>query len=374
MNKRWSVKRLFLISLALLLPLVLVLTGCSTGTDQGNKKQLTKVRIGLSPFQDTLLPIIGKEKGWFEAEGLDVEFQTLSWNSIMNSVAANNIDVAVYNTTGVVSTYNKSPNVVFWYPWNIFTQGTALMGRPNIGLKDVKYFESQGKSHKDAVRATIQQLKGKTIVTTMGTDMGKAVKEATENNGLKSTDYKIIDMDTDQGLAAFLSGTGDMYLGGIPQRTRLDKEGYTTLATGSDLSSVPINGWVTTDKYANENEETLLKLQHVMFKIIRYTDKNQAEVAKTITDKLNTETGSKMTTQEFTRFWNEIEDYPLNAAQVDRDILKSDGFAYWKKTWDSDNNYFVQVDKSIPKTVPYSPFWVEKVQEKYIKKYGANEK
>src|SRR5258707_14780004 len=87
---------------------------------------LTKVMIGLSPFQDTLLPIIGKEKGWFEKEGLDVEFKTLAWNAIIPAVASSAVDVAVYNTTGVVSVYNKQPDLVFWYPWNIFAKGAAL--------------------------------------------------------------------------------------------------------------------------------------------------------------------------------------------------------------------------------------------------------
>jgi NitT/TauT family transport system substrate-binding protein len=337
------------------------------------EKTATKISIGLSPFQDTLLPIIGKEKGWFAEEGLDVDFKTLAWNAVMPAVASNAIDVAVYNTTGVVSVYNKQPDLLFWYPWNIFAQGAALMGRPNIGLKTAKDFEATGMSHADAVKATIQQLKSKTVVTTMGSDMGKAVVEAARSNGLARDDFKIVDMDPDQGLAAFISGTGDAYLGGIPQRTRLNKEGYLALVTGPDLAPVPLNGWTTTKEFAEKNPEALLKLQHVMFRIIRYTAANQDEVAKTITDRLNSETGAKMTIEDFKRFWNEIEAYPKNAAEVKKDMLDDSGYANWKRTWDNDNYYFVEVDKLIPEKVPYDAFWALKVQEEYIKKYGADE-
>src|SRR3984893_4293886 len=337
------------------------------------EKAATKITIGLSPFQDTLLPSIGKEKGWFAEEGLDVDFKTLAWNAVMPAVASSAIDVAVYNTTGVVSVYNKQPDVLIWYPWNIFAQGAALMGRPNIGLKTVKDFEQGGMSHPEAVKATIQQLKSKTVVTTMGSDMGKAVVEAARTNGLARDDFKIIDMDPDQGLAAFISGTGDAYLGGIPQRTRLNQEGFLTLVTGPDLAPVPLNGWTTTKGFAEKNADALLKLQHVMFRIIRYTDAHQDEIAKTITDRLNSETGAKMTIEDFKRFWNEIEVYPKNAAEVKAGMLDDNGFANWKRTWDNDNYYFVEVDKLFPDKVPYDAFWAGKIQDEYIKRYGANE-
>jgi ABC-type nitrate/sulfonate/bicarbonate transport system substrate-binding protein len=362
-SKRSTVSKLLALSLTLGAPL----------HAESGSKELIKVTIGLSPFQDTLLPIIGKEKGWFEKEGLAVEFKTLAWNSIMPAVASNGIDVAVYNTTGVVSVYNKQPDLIFWYPWNIFAKGAALMGRPNIGLKTVNDFEKEGMAHPDAVKATVQQLKAKTFVTTMGSDMGKAVVEATHNNGLDRNDFKIIDMDPDQGLAAFISGTGDAYLGGIPQRTRLTKEGYLTLLTGPDVAPVPLNGWVTTKGFAEKNPGALLKLQHVMFKIIRYTNANQDEIAKFITDRLNSETGAKMTVEDFKKFWNDIEAYPKNPKEVQKDILAESGYAHWKRTWDNDNYYFVDVDKLIPAKVPYDAFWGDKIQEQYIAKYGDNE-
>jgi len=246
------------------------------------EKPATKITIGLSPFQDTLLPIIGKEKGWFAEEGLDVDFKTLAWNAVMPAVASSAIDVAVYNTTGVVSVYNKQPDVLFWYPWNIFAQGAALMGRPNINLKTVKDFEQGGMPHPDAVKATIQQLKVKNGGHHDGERHGKGrgrsgPKQWTGPGGLQDHRY---------GPGSRFSGLhfwdGRRYLGGIPQRTRLNKEGYLTLVTGPDLAPVPLNGWTTTKGFAEKNADALLKLQHVMFRIIRYTDAHQDEIAKTI--------------------------------------------------------------------------------------------
>ncbi len=334
---------------------------------------LTNIRIGISPFQDTLLPIIGEEKGWFKQAGLNVSFQTLAWNAVMPALASNSVDVAVYNTTGIISVYSKMPNAVFLYPWNIFSEGQALMGRPGLGLKTVKDFEKEGKSHADAVKATIQQIKGKTVITTMGSDMGKSVMDVTANNGIAKSDFDIVDMDPDQGMAAFLSGSGDMYVGGIPQRSRLEHEGYTTMLVGPDLAPVPINGWVTTQEFAAKNEDALLRLQHVMFRIIRYTDAHTQDAGKIITDKLNSETGSNMSVAEFEKYFRQIEEFTGNAAVVQKDLLNENGFAWWKKTWDNDNKYFFKVDKLIPEAVPYDAFAGDKFQQKYIAKFGANE-
>lgn len=345
----------------------------STGdASNSGETEKTKITIGLSAFQDTLLPIIGEEMGWFEEAGLDVTFETLAWNSITPALASNSIDVAVYNTTGTIAVYEQMNDIVFLYPWNIFAEGQALMGRAD-GTKSVEDFENEGLDHEAAVKATIQQLKGKTIITTMGTDMGKAVEEACKNNGLTTDDYTIIDMDTDQGLAAFISGSGDFYLGGIPQRTRLESEGYVTMAVGSDLAPVPINGWVTRQGFVDENEDALLSLQNVMFRIIRYTRENTEEVGQIITDKLNQETGSEMTVDQFVQYFTQIEEFTDNASHTQETILDESGYAYWKKTWDNDNTYYVEVEGSIPEAVPYSTFQGDLFQQKYIAKYGADE-
>ncbi len=341
---------------------------------QAPAQTVTKIRLGISPFQDTMLPTIGLDKGWFKDEGLDVQLVNLAWGDIMTAVAAKAVDVAVNNTSGVVSVANKAPDVIYWYGFNPFDQGAALMGNPKSGLKTVKDFESQGMSHQDAVKATFSQLKGKTIVTTMATDMGKAVVQALQTAGLDwQKDVKIVDMDPDQGLAAFVSGTGDAFLGGIPQRTRATKEGMLVLASGPDLAPPPINGFVTTTEFATQNQDAMLRLQHVMFRIIRYCDANRDECGKFITDKLNSQTGATMTVDDFKAFWQNWEHYALNASDVQKLILDPSGYSYWKTTWDQDNKSLFEEQKVIPAAVDYGNFWGEKVQQAYTQKYGATE-
>jgi ABC-type nitrate/sulfonate/bicarbonate transport system substrate-binding protein len=355
--------------------IAMISASAATSATSHGSATTTKITLGISPFQDTLLPIIAEKKGWFKQEGLDVKLKTLGWNAIMPTVAAGGVDVAINNTTGVVSVANRAPGVIYWYGWNPFTQGSALILRPSSGLKTLASLEKQGMSHSAARSAAFNQLKGKTIVTAMATDMGKQVVAALKSVGLSTTDVKIVDLDPDQGLAAFLSGTGDAYLGGIPQRTRALSEGMQILASGPDLAPPPINGFVTTAKFATQKQDAMLRLLHVMFKTVRYCNAHTNDCASIIVGRLNSQTGAKFTNQNYLDFWQKLETYMGNASAVQKNILAPSGYSYWKNTWDGDNKFLYEESKQIPKPVAAaSHFWGDKIQKLYVKKYGAREK
>ena len=144
----------------------------------------TKIKLGISPFQDTMLPIVAEQKGWFEEAGLDVELTTLGWDAVMPAVASGAVDAAINNTTGVVSVATRAPEVIYWYGWNPFTEGSALMGRPDIGLKTVDGLVADGVPYEEARTQVFEQLADLTVVTTMATDMDKQVSAALESVGV----------------------------------------------------------------------------------------------------------------------------------------------------------------------------------------------
>lgn len=374
--------------------LALVLTACSgseeSTTDLGDDTaessesteaasteessgEVASVTLGISPFQDTMLPIIAEEKGWFADNDLDVELTTLAWDAVMPAVASNSVDVAINNTTGVVTVANRSPETIYWYGWNPFTEGSALMGRPELELQTVDELEADGMSAEDAQAEVFGQLEGLTIVTTMGTDMGKQVSAALDSVGLNDGQVEIVDMNPDQGLAAFLSGTGDLYLGGIPQRTRATAEGMEVVASGPDLAPPPINGFVTTSSYAEANEDTMLRLMNVMFRIVRFCNDNTAECGEIITERLNRETGAELTVDGFVDFWQNFENYAGNAGEVEEIILSSDGYAFWEDTWDGDNAFLLDTEPGSEEVSADDHFWGERVQQAYVDAYGADE-
>ncbi len=348
--------------------------GADAGSDSpGDGGELTSITVGISPFQDTYLPIIGQEKGWFEEVGLEVELKSLAWNSVMTSLISGDVDAAVFNTTGVVSVANADPDVVYAYGWNPFTEGSALMIRPDSGLMTVEALEEDLGDSEEARTAAIEQLAGRTIVTTLGTDMGKQITDALTSVGMTESDVTFVDMDTDAGLAAFLSGTGDAYLGGVPQRYTALENGMEIGLSGPDLAAPPINGLATTRQYVEDDQESLLAFLNVMHRIIRYCDAETDECGATITERLNEETAAGLTVEGFTDFWQNIELYAGNAQQASDMILAEDGVAYWRNTWDSDNSYLVETD-AIPAEVPAETnFLMPDVWDAYVAKYGADE-
>jgi ABC-type nitrate/sulfonate/bicarbonate transport system substrate-binding protein len=365
------------ITLFLSMCLVVVLFGSCNQNQSNQNSNLVKVSYGVSPFQDTLVPMFGKHKGWYKEEGLDVEFKILGWTEVqeaLSSVANNRIDLGINNISSVVATHHNNPDLVYYYGFNTFDNGFALMIRPKGTLKPLSYFLSLGLSRTEAIKKTAEQLKGKTVVTTSNTDMEQGVAAAAKRGNLDfKKDIKIINLNPDEGLAAFLTGQGDAYIGGIPQRTRATKEGNIEMLTGADLGPPPINGMVTTKTYAKNNEETLLKLLKVWFRIVQYIDANLDEGADVIVKILNQNSAANFTNEDFKRFWNKIEHYPPTPKAIEAEILSPTGRNYWRARWDDCNHYFYNIVKTIPQPVsPEGVFLMPSVQESFIKKYGAN--
>jgi ABC-type nitrate/sulfonate/bicarbonate transport system substrate-binding protein len=362
---------------------ILVLGGCNRAPEQKvapatpapPAAALTKVRVGVSPFQDTLLPIVGRQFGWYKQEGLDVDFKILGWTEVMEALSANQVDVAVNNDTSVVATHERNPNLVYYYALNPFDNGFALMIRPNGRLKTLQQIQAKIPNRDDAVRATAAQLKGRTVITTGNTDMEQGVSAAARRGGLDfKRDIKIIDLNPDEGLAAFLRGEGDAYIGGIPQRTRAGKEGMVEMLTGADLGPPPINGFVTTKQYAAAHQAELLKLLRVWFRTVKFINTDMAQGAAPIIQELNKESGAQFTLDDFKKFWNVYEHYPQNPAEVETLILSPNGRNYWQARWDDSNNYFFAIKKTIPKPVDAKDaFLMPEAQAAYVAKYGKGD-
>lgn len=364
---------------------VLALVGCAqpsgetgSGTDEAGEAtsastELSKVVVGVSPFQDTYIPIVGVEKGWFEEVGLDVELKSLAWNSVVPAIISGDVDMALNNTTGVVSAANAEPDLVYAYGWNPFTEGSALMIRPDGSVRSVDAWEEELGNREEARTAMLESLRGTTIVTTLSTDMGKQIVDALSSVGMTEDDVTFVDMDPDAGLAAFLSGTGDAYLGGIPQRFRSLEEGMVIGISGPDLAAPPINGLLTMRDFTTEREDDMLAFLNVIHRIIRFCDAETAECGQIVTDALNRDTAAGLTVEDFESFWQQIELYAPDAATAKSMILDESGVAYWKTTWDGDNNYLVETE-AIPGPVSAdSHFLMPQVWERYVERYGANE-
>ncbi len=342
------------------------LGGCTS--NRTKKTDSKKVIFGVSPFPDTEMPMLGKIKGWYAEEGLDVEFKILGWTEVqeaLSSNASNRIDIGINNISAVVATHNKNPELIYYYGFNTFDNGFAIMIRPDGKTKSLQYFLDHKQPLIEAIKNCAIQLKGKTVITTANTDMEQGVAAFSRKGGLNfMTDVKIIDLNPDEGLAAFLQGSGDAYIGGIPQRIKLGQQGMIEMITGSNLGPAPINGIVTTKQYAQENAENLSKILKVWFKIVQYTNSHLDEVATLMVTELNKNTAAGVTPEMFKTFWNNYEHYPCSIDSIDAEILSPTGKNYWKNRWDDCNYYFYNIKNTIPSPVnPDDAFYMITAQK-----------
>lgn len=370
--KRYIGKLVFLASL------VAVLVGCRRQEPHGETAiETQKIRFAVSPYQDSLLPILGGDDytGLYKKAGLKVDFIVLTLAEAREALAAGKVDLIWNNIGAVASVHEKAPNIVFWYPVNTFDNGFALMIRTNGGFKSLADFEGELHNHTNALIATARQLKGKRVVTTGNSDFEQSIANIAKRAGLiyskdSTSDITIIDLPPDDGLAAFLSGTGDAYLGGIPQRVRANKEGMKELLSGPEIGLTVLNGFVTTKEFDQKHRDSLLALLNVWFKIVNEVETNRIPQAKAICNVLNKYTGASFDTKDFNQFWQNYEHFPLTPAEVEKDIILPSGPNYWGNQWNEANHFFHEIAKSIPKPVPATgSVLIEEVQKAYLQKY-----
>jgi hypothetical protein len=194
---------------------------------------------------------------------------------------------------------------------NVF-QGFAPLVRPDGDLKTYEQMKKQISDPKEALRATCAQVKGKTWVAQLGASHETTVDATLEVAGLTRDDLDFIDIGPAEGATAFLRGEGDIYLGDVPNRYRLEEEGMVPLVTAGDLGQkaaayVTIVGnekWLS----KKENEDALLRLMLVWFKALdelKAGGPRAEDAYQVIADWVNTGAGTSFSADaaEFI-FWN----------------------------------------------------------------------
>lgn len=323
-----------------------------------DKSDKTKIVVGVSPFQDTILPLYAQKKGFLESEKYEFEFRVIGWTEVLEGLSnqtGTGLDVGVNNICSVVGAWPNNSSLVYYYPLNPFDDGFALMARNDGKIRPLDFFLESDSSRMEAVKKTGLQLKGKTIVTTSNTDMEQGVAAAVKRAKLDfNEDVTIINLPPDEGLLAFLAGTGDFYIGGIPQRFKAKQEGMIEILTGVDLGPAPINGLVTSRQLMEKDPDALSELINGWFDTVKYIDANLESSALEIVTLVNSNTAGELKPEDFYTAWNELESFMKAPDQVSNEILSPSGKNYWLARWNDCNDYFVDIAKTSPTRVEAS--------------------
>jgi len=365
MNKNYTTLGLIIIAIGLL---AIMIISSLIGKEETRTK---KIVYGVSPYQDTILPIVADKNGWYKEKGLEVDIKVIPWDDVPSAVASGAVDVAILNFNSFQATHEnivgKGGDMIFYYPLFVF-KGAAIMVKDDGQIKPLKDMLPLYSTRDEAIIATIQQLKGKKVAATKGTEMEQIVLSALERAGLKEeTDVQVLHAGPDEGLRGFLRGEVEAYSGGVTERTEAKKQGAIELIESSDLLPPVIDGLVTSKKFAEAHEASLQQLIELWFRTIEFMEKDLDNNAKIVIDYLSNVASTKYTLDEYKYTWFNTEVYPKSKDDMNTKVIDSNSPYYWKKSWDANNEFLLQ-EKKIIQPVSYEAFWGEKVQRLLEKK------
>ncbi len=325
-----------------------------------------KIRYGITPYQDSALPVVADTLGWYKEAGLDVELVPVTWGNVVTALAGNAIDVTIYNFNSFQPPYENaskgSLKPVFYCPLYLF-KGQAIMVRSDSGMQVFREQADESiEARNNRIAEVSKQLKSKRIAVTEGTELEQIVLAALQKAGLSKNDATLIHASPEDSLAAFLAGNVDAFAAGLTERVEARRHGATELLVTADVMLPVIDGIVTTDKFARENTEMMDKLIRIWFRTIRFMEEDIEKNSIYIRSYLEKAASTRYSPDEYTIAWT-FNTFPHDANEADKLFNDPSSPAYWKTSWDATNEYLLE-ERKVKGVVPYEAYWGESVLRK----------
>jgi len=299
------------------------------------KKEIAVVRFGLTPFVDYGPWLLALEKKWFEEENIRLEVINLaSDNEIAEAMAGGALDVGVQSPDSALFFYPENSDLRIPFINTLF-RGFYITGQKQYKTYD-QFLEETGDADK-AAKLVCSQLKGKKILTELGSVHETIVMAAVEMGGLTRNDVEIIDIaGPAEGVAAFIRGEGDFFTCGLPQTLRLEKEGYPRTIPGSALGPGGINlsGLQVDRQYYEEHKDVLVRLAKVWYKSVAFLHSNPTEGLHIIVDWLNREVGAGLDYEFASDLITKELSFPGSGSETWFWFYNPDSPYYWKAKLD----------------------------------------
>lgn len=251
-----------------------LIAGCSSGAagnpsepSQGADGELTKVTIGETPGLPAAFTQFGVDKGFFEAEGLDVEVTTLQGGQMMASALLSG-DVQFSGGDVVSFTKFRSQNV------------PVVIARPGSGAGDEKGNDYQAIVGNASIKSP-EDLAGKTIAVNELNNVGQLFAEMAlkRNYGVDTSTITWAEIPLPDTNAAIASGQVDAGYSLEPFQTFANLEGLPTILTqGVEYGANSQIGLVlTSEQFLASNPDAVAAFQRAHLATRNYILENEDE-------------------------------------------------------------------------------------------------
>ena len=322
------------------------------------------IRYGISPYQDTAIPVLSQSLGLFEEAGLHVELVNVAWDDIIPALASarNTVDVAIGSMNTLIPQAENlnvkgGGDVIFYAPFYLF-KGIGFMVRKDSGIQSLSVFLEKYPDDRDrAIREAMLQLRGKRIGLPKGTADEQMLYSALKTAGMTMGDVDVRYVKFADALPAFLSGSLDVIATGVTQRTEVARHGHKLFMDGEQFGFVNVDGLMTTERFAKEHPEELQKIVDVWFKTVNALLDDTNTNAQPIIEYLDHTASTRYSLDEYKNAIS-LQEFPQSREESATLINHPSGKYYWKRIWDIMTNYLVLTGQA-SQPVPYMYYWGE---------------
>ena len=211
--------------------------------------------------------------GYFEDEGLDVEFiLTSGANNVTAAVLSGDVEIGFCGSEATIYVYNQG-------------EKDYLVNFAGLTKKDGSFLVAREKDEDFKVKDLI----GKHIIAGRKGGMPAMTLEwALNQNGVKTSEVNFdTSIDFASTTGAFIGGTGDYVSVFEPTALQLEKQGvgYVVASVGELGGTVPYTTYNARKSYIEENNDIIKGFTKAINKSLEYTHTHTAEeVAQHITD------------------------------------------------------------------------------------------
>lgn len=211
--------------------------------------------------------------GYFEEEGLDVEFiLTSGANNVTAAVLSDDVQIGFCGSEATIYVYNQG-------------EKDYLVNFAGLTKKDGSFLVAREKDD----NFKIEKLKGKHIIAGRKGGMPAMTLEwALNQNGVKTSEVNFdTSIDFASTTGAFIGGTGDYVSVFEPTALQLEKQGagYVVASVGELGGTVPYTTYNAKKSYIEKNPDVIEGYTKAINKALEYTHTHTAkEVAEKITD------------------------------------------------------------------------------------------
>lgn len=249
---------------ALAIAVVTIPAQISAQTSPATSENLFTIRIAQQPQRWALEWYIASEKGWWKEVGL---------NPVISTFASGAVAIAA-GASG---------------SWDVGGGGNipSMLGASKYGLQTIGLADGEAsiitlvatKEKADEYLKNPALLKGKTIpVTTNSTGHWGATECLSKKFGLKSDDYKLVNLSPPDINAAVMSGKYDVSSAWAPNTYILEEAiGTKVICSGAELN-LPIHSYmVTTQEFAKNHPDKVAKFMAVYLRVVAWEKNHPKE-------------------------------------------------------------------------------------------------